>query len=343
MENESQFLSNAGSEVPPPGAPVLVYPAKPEIEDKKGNVWVRSLTSLALYLLIGYYFFSANWALLLILTGIVIFHELGHFFAMKLFHYTELGIFFIPLLGAYASGSKREVSQKQSALILLAGPLPGIILGVILFFVSTTQVPEPSYQRVLLSSTASLMIFLNVLNLLPVYPLDGGQLLNRLFLDDTHIISKIFVIISALALGFFAVKLGMGNSFFYILLIFPVTMLVRLQSDMKFDNLTKKLEEQGFNLEKTYDEISDEDYWKIRNILIENNYPALRNLRPAPPYEYSHHEDKVVSVIENLLQRTIIQDLSWIGKIIIMILWVGSFAAPFLLNMDFPFAHYQAR
>ena len=348
MENDPHFSFDPGlgnQEKGPgelPGAS-FVYPPKPGLENKKGNVWVRSVTSLALYLLIGYYFFSANWALLLILTGIVIFHEFGHFLAMKIFHYKELGIFFIPLLGAYASGTKREVSQKQSVIILLAGPMPGIIVGIILFFISKNRVVDIPYQADLLSSTASLLIFLNVLNLLPVYPLDGGQLLNRLFLDDTHIIGKIFVVISALALSFFAIKLGMENSFLYVLLIFPLTMLFRLQSDSKFEGLTKKVEGSGINLEKPYEDISDEDYWKIRNILIGNNYSTLRNLNPAPPYEYSIHEDRVVSAIENLLQRTIIQDLSWPGKLVVILVWAGSFATPFLLNMDLPFLHYQAR
>ena len=168
----------------PSSAPSFGYPPKPELENKKGNVWIRSAVSLALYLLIGYYFFSANWALLLILTGIVIFHELGHFLAMKLFHYKELGIFFIPLLGAYASGTKREVSQTQSAIILLAGPLPGIIIGIILFILTKHQFAELAYSDYrLLTETSALLIFLNILNLLPIYPLDGGQLLNRLFLD----------------------------------------------------------------------------------------------------------------------------------------------------------------
>jgi hypothetical protein len=36
------------------------------------------------------------------------------------------GDFFIPLLGAYASGTKREVSQKQSAIILTGRPLPAL-------------------------------------------------------------------------------------------------------------------------------------------------------------------------------------------------------------------------
>src|SRR5436309_707125 len=82
----------------------FIYPPKPRPEDKKANVWLRSLTSLVLYLAVGYYFFRGNWILLLILTGIVIFHELGHFIAMKIYNYKDLGIFFIPLLGAYASG-----------------------------------------------------------------------------------------------------------------------------------------------------------------------------------------------------------------------------------------------
>ncbi|HET9825638.1 MAG TPA: site-2 protease family protein, partial [Chitinophagaceae bacterium] len=320
----------------------FAYPPKPEPAEKKGNVWIRSITSLALYLLIGYYFFSANWILVLILTGIVMFHELGHFLAMKIYDYKELGIFFIPLLGAYASGTKREVSQKQSAIILLAGPMPGIILGVALYFLTSDRSVEMPYQTFgILRITATLLIFLNVLNLLPVYPLDGGQLVNRLFLDDTNFIGKIFVVLSALALGYLLIRLGMTNSFLYVLLFFPVMMLVRLFSEDKNEKLTKVIEARGINLEKTYEEITDEEYWRIRNILIESNYPTLRNIKPAPPYEYSASEDKVVTALESLLQRTIIQDLSWVGKGIIILIWIGSFATPFLLRMDLPFIHHS--
>jgi stage IV sporulation protein FB len=347
MENNPHFSYDPGSEnrdlndaFP---APAFVYPPKPELENKKGNVWIRSITSLALYLLVGYYFFgyffNANWVWLLILTAIVIFHELGHFLAMKAFHYKELGIFFIPLLGAYASGTKREVSQKQSAIILLAGPLPGIIAGIFLFILAKNNLTRLTYEDgQLLIKTAGLLIFLNVLNLLPVYPLDGGQLLNRLFLDESKIIGKVFVVVSALALGYFAVRIE-----FYPLLVFPVMMLYRIWSETRFDDMTHRVEAKGINLEKTYEEITDEEYWNIRNILIENNYSTLRNVNPAPPYEYSVHEDRVVSAIENLLQRTIIQDLSWFGKIVIILIWAGSFAAPFLLNMDLPFLSNHAR
>jgi stage IV sporulation protein FB len=344
MENDPLFSSQPDPENPKKNSDEFtsttsfIYPPKPEQENKKGNVWIRSLTSLALYLLIGYYFFRANWILLLILTAIVIFHELGHFLAMKMYHYKDLGIFFIPLLGAYASGTKREVSQKQSAIILLAGPMPGIILGIVLLLITNDRFGDMSYQTFsLLRSTAGLLIFLNVLNLLPIYPLDGGQLLNRLFLDESKIIGKIFVVLSAIALGYFAISIR-----FYPLLVFPAMMLFRLRTDTKFDELTRKVEEKGISLEKTYEEITDKEYWAIRNILIENNYATLRNILPAPPYEYSPNEEKVVSAIENLLQRTVVQDLSWFGKLVIILIWVGSFAAPFLLNLDLPFLHYRS-
>jgi stage IV sporulation protein FB len=328
----------------------FTYPPKPEPEEKKGNAWIRSITSLALYLLIGYYFFKSmgtDWIFIIILTGIVLFHELGHFLAMKIYDYKELGIFFIPLLGAYASGTKREVSQKQSAIILLAGPMPGIILGIILYFVTNDRSADLPYQSFgLLRSTATMLIFLNVLNLLPVYPLDGGQLVNRLFLDDTNFVGKIFVLISALGLGYFLVRLGMTNAvplkyFFYSLLLFPATMLLRLVTEDKNEKLTKAIESRGINLEKTYNEITDEEYWRIRNLLIENNYPTLRSINPSPPYEYSTNEDKVITAIESLLQRTIVQDLSWLGKVIVILIWIGSFAAPFLLKMDLPLIHHS--
>src|ERR1700704_2673564 len=120
---------------------VTIYPPKPELEENKSkmNVWLRSLSSLALYFIIGYFFFNKDWLLVLVLTGVVVFHEMGHFLAMKLYNYTDLGIFFIPLLGAYASGTKREVSQTQSAIIILAGPVPGIIIGILIYSLSLQQ------------------------------------------------------------------------------------------------------------------------------------------------------------------------------------------------------------
>ena len=314
--------------IPIPGEIPAEIP-KPELEEPKNkmNVWVKSAISLALYLAIGYFFFSSNWMFLLIITVIIVFHELGHFTAMKIFKYNDLGIFFIPLLGAYVSGTKQEVSQRQSAIILLAGPVPGIVVGIILLLI-------PGNDTIMLSETISLdevakaSIFLNLLNLLPIYPLDGGQLLHRLFLDNSQIIGRIFLIASAALLTWVAISSGI-----YPLLIFPFMMITRLIRDMQHERIEKKIENEGIDLVKSYDEISAEEYWRIRNVVIKH-YPQLRDVKPSPPYEISPKEDQVITIIQGLLQRSIIQDLPLAGKFLIMIIWIGCFVAPFFLDLS---------
>jgi Zn-dependent protease len=333
MENYPGSSEEPNLENEQPLTGTVIIPPKPPEEDAKSrtNVWLRSISSLALYLAIGYYFFNQNWTLVLVLTGVVIFHELGHFLAMKLYNYTDLGIFFIPLVGAYASGKKRDVSQLQSSIILLAGPLPGIIVGITLHFTATYFTSD--YQQLkLLNDISWILVYLNLLNLLPIYPLDGGQLLNRLFLDSSQIISKIFLFLSIGTMIWF----GLFNApkpFGYALLIIPLFLLSRIITDWHFDKLTKKVEDEGFDLNTTYEEISDEDYWKIRNILI-RNHASLKDVAEAPPYEYSHKEEQVKTLIQNLLQRTIQQDLSIPGKIIIIFVWAACFAIPFLVELQ---------
>ncbi len=318
-------LPNAVAAIP--GEEAIVYPDKPELEESKSkvNVWLRSLSSLALYFVIGYFFFNKDWMLVLVLTGVVVFHELGHFLAMKMYNYTDLGIFFIPLLGAYASGTKREISQTQSAIIILAGPVPGIIVGVGLYFLALQQ------QNMFLGQTAGILVFLNLLNLIPIYPLDGGQLLNRLFLDDSAIIGKIFVVISSLFLGWFFFKLGGHNQFFYALLLFPLMMISRLLTDIKHERLITEIEKEGVDLNTAYEDITNEQYWKIRHALIKH-HPDLSGLKQAPPYEYSDNEEKVVTTMQGLLQRIIILDLSLAAKLIIIFIWLGCFGVLFLVD-----------
>jgi stage IV sporulation protein FB len=314
--------------------PAFIYPPKFQKPEQATNVWLRSFTSLALYLILGYYIFP-SYKMLLLITAIVIVHELGHFLAMKYYRYSELGIFFIPLLGAYVSGTKREVSQQQSAIILLAGPLPGIILGVIFSLVDNNSADGYYPFDISLSKIALLLILLNLINLLPIYPLDGGQLLNRVFLDEESILSKVFIFLSAALMCWAAWKLN-----FYILLIFPAMMLLRLRPDRKLDITEKRIEQEGINADTSYEDLPDEDYWKMRNILIEE-HSSFKDIPKAPPYEYSHREEKVMTTIQSLLHRHIIQDLSIAGKIFIFLIWLAALAAPWLVNMDMSyFSHF---
>ncbi len=309
----------------PANEPTVIVPPKPSEEEPKSifNIWLRSASSLALYLFLGYYIFH-SFEMLLVITAIVVFHEMGHFVAMKAFRYKDLGIFFIPLLGAYVSGKKRDVSQKESAIILLAGPLPGIILGVILYLTN----PDLSIAGISFSYVSLILIFLNMINLLPIYPLDGGQLLNRVFFNEVSWLSKGFVIISAAFLCWIAFR---SNPPFYLLLLFPAMMLLRTFGDNRLNSIEKKVETEGINLDTSYEDLPDTDYWKIRSILI-SNHPSFKDVSPA--YQYDPREDKIMATIQSLLHRHLIQDVSIAGKIFIFFIWVAAFASPWLLQVD---------
>lgn len=335
MENfEESLQERDNEEMNASAGEAIVYPPKYEKPDQTSNIWLKSFFSLALYLVLGYYIFH-SFKMLLMITAIVMFHELGHFFAMKLFRYKDLGIFFIPLLGAYVSGSKREVSQKESAIILLAGPLPGIILGIILYLLYESNplldIAGISYYTISLS-----LIILNLINLIPVYPLDGGQLLNRVFLDEESWISKGFVFLSA---GFLCwVALFAMKPPFYPLLLFPAMMLLRYVGDHKLKTVEKKIEETGIDMDKSYEELPDKDYWAIRNILI-SEHPAFKDVQLSPPYEYDAKEEKIMTTIKSLLHRHLVQDVSMVGKIFLVLIWAAAIASPWLLNMDLYFLH----
>jgi stage IV sporulation protein FB len=307
----------------------VIYPPKYEKQEQPGNVWLRSLVSLALYLFLGFYVFPSYKTLLLI-TAIVVIHEMGHFAAMKYFRYKDLGIFFIPLLGAYVSGTKREVSQKQSAIILLAGPLPGILLGIAFHLWEQQSPGQYLFNDIYLGFDyiGFWFIVLNLINLLPIYPLDGGQLLHRLFLDEESWMGKLFVFLSAAFMCWLAWKLD-----FWLLLVFPAMMLLRMRTDKKFDAVEKKIEEEGINLDSSYEELADRDYWKTRHILV-TEHPSFRDIPAGPPFEYHQKEEKIMSTIQSLLHRHLVQDVSIAGKLFILIIWIAAFAVPWLISVD---------
>jgi hypothetical protein len=163
--------------------------------------------------------------------------------------------------------------------------------------------------------------------------LDGGQLLNRVFLNEENWLSKIFIVISIGLLTWFA-----WQSNFTVLYIFPMMLLYRLIADSRVSNLEKRIEAENINIDVDYEHLPDEDYWKMRSIIIEV-HPPFREIEPGPPYVYSKKEEKISEIINGLLHRHLLQDVSIFGKLIIFLIWAGAIASPWLINMDMSFFH----
>lgn len=106
-----------------------------------------------------------------ILVGVLLFHEGGHAAAMKLLGYRDVRVFFIPFLGAATTGRPPSDQPVKAAVVDLAGPLPGIVLALLLYLFA------PSSE--LRNTTIGLLSMLNLINLLPLTPLDGGRLVER--------------------------------------------------------------------------------------------------------------------------------------------------------------------
>jgi Zn-dependent protease len=110
-----------------------------------------------------------------VILAVITFHEGGHAIAMRLFGYRDVQVFFVPLLGAVTVGQPAITTVRDRLAVLLAGPLPGLWLGVLLLAL------DQSYNQFkLLRLPALALLLINGLNLLPFTPLDGGRMLESL-------------------------------------------------------------------------------------------------------------------------------------------------------------------
>ncbi len=128
------------------------------------------------------------------LVGVLLLHELGHFAAMHAFGYRDLRIFFLPLFGAAAMGKKRHAEPWQEGVVSLAGPVPGLVLGLVL---AASAPPDAA----LLRTVAWQLVGINAFNLLPLLPLDGGQLFSLILYSRHYLLELVFQAIAAAGLG----------------------------------------------------------------------------------------------------------------------------------------------
>ena len=119
-------------------------------------------------------FFGFYWAMFGAKFGIgfaalILIHEMGHYIDVKRRGLPADMPVFLPGLGAYVRWRALGVSLETRAAISLAGPLAGL-LAAILCFVLWWNTGDPLW-----AALARAGAVLNVLNLTPVWVLDGGQ------------------------------------------------------------------------------------------------------------------------------------------------------------------------
>src|SRR3989344_6518301 len=101
-------------------------------------------------------------------------HEMGHVIALRLKGYPAPTMVFIPFLGA-AIFAPAFQDREDEAYVGYGGPLLGSIGAAALFGV-WFFLEESSTAAHLVLITSYVAVFINLFNLLPISPLDGGRI-----------------------------------------------------------------------------------------------------------------------------------------------------------------------
>ena len=202
-----------------------------DMQEKKPGwsnaLWVL-LGSAVLFLVAGGT--QWDWTFTLWLLPVLFFHEAGHWIAMRIFKYRNLRMFFIPLFGAAVTGQNWNVPGWKKAIVSLAGPLPGILLGCALALVAFF------INKPWLNELALILLLLNGFNLLPFLPLDGGHILHTTLFCRNRWLDILFRGVAVLGLIGLAL---IGSGFLLIPLI--IIMTISLPVAFKLGKVTDDL------------------------------------------------------------------------------------------------------
>lgn len=146
--------------------------------------WLLKFKGLAILLKFGWAGFSAlitiglysiifGWQFAVGIVALLFIHELGHALILKLKGMPVGGIVFVPFFGAMTLLQRLPTNAKDDAEISIGGPIAGAISAGVCLAIAEIQ-PDP---RNIWMALAYFGFFINLLNLIPVVPFDGGRIL----------------------------------------------------------------------------------------------------------------------------------------------------------------------
>ena len=146
------------------------------------------------------YLFSWQFAAMLIVQLFI--HEMGHVWAMKRYGMNVQGVYFIPFMGAAAVADDEFPSRKAEAVIAIMGPVWGFACAVATYLIYLAT------GNPIFAAGASFMALINLFNLLPINPLDGGRIFKSLAFSVHSYAGLLIMAIGILAGLYLSVKYG---------------------------------------------------------------------------------------------------------------------------------------
>lgn len=125
------------------------------------------------------------------LVALIFVHEMGHYIAAKNQGLNVGAPTFIPFVGAWIQLKDQPMNAETEAFVGIAGPMLGSAAALVCYLLAR----EMGSQLLLALSYAGFMI--NLFNLLPISPLDGGRIVSvispRLWLVGAPLLVGLFL------------------------------------------------------------------------------------------------------------------------------------------------------
>lgn len=137
-----------------------------------------------------------SWQFALALITCLVVHEYGHIRAMKYFGMKTKGIYLIPFIGGLALTDEKINTRWQDVVISIMGPTFGLLMSL------AAMIAYWITGNVFFAGLATFNALLNLFNLLPILPLDGGHILKSISFSMNSIVGLVACIAGA-AVGVF--------------------------------------------------------------------------------------------------------------------------------------------
>lgn len=302
-----------------------IFPAKPVlINGDVQNKGAKIMFLVFAFVFVSINYFSETYVLLLELILVLFLHEMGHYLMMRIYKRKTQGLFFMTFLTSLTSSFATTTSEKKHIVINFMGPLLGLIIGSVLFCLSVVGSPN-----IYLVELSLLFIGINIINLAPLDPLDGGRIISILFFYRNDRFRMIFVLISSITI----ILIGFFTNL-YVLIIFGFLMGLKVRSFQKSMLLHEELEEQDVNFKKEYNELTNKEYWEIRSAFLRKN-PKLKELIPSG-YTLWENERLLMEQVRQLLRLEFKHKLPFIGKLTVLVCLLLFIGLPLLLIYSNP-------
>ncbi len=191
---------------------------------KVGKLGLAGLT-------MGSYAYLFTWQFALLIMASLVFHECGHIWAMRRCGMRTKGIYFIPFVGGAAVTEEAFPSRSAEVFIAIMGPIWGLALSVAMgavYFLTR----QPFF-----AAAASWMAMLNLFNLLPINPLDGGRIFKSIAFSVHSWVGLNFLAFGILATGYLVIVAHLGL-FLLLLIIGTLDLIIEYRRRGQYPGLS---------------------------------------------------------------------------------------------------------